>query len=122
MNAERVRIVVVDDVKDSADTMAAMLRLGGYEVWTCANASEALAQIEHIKPHCVLFDVVMPGVGGDELCRRLRALHGDDIVLIAVTGCTEGDPRVHASFALADHYFTKPVDPAALAKLLRPLG
>jgi DNA-binding response OmpR family regulator len=70
----------------------------------------------------VLFDVVMPGIGGDELCSRLRAAYGDDIVLIAVTGCSEGDPRVHRSFSLADHYFTKPIDPVALSKVLHPLG
>jgi DNA-binding response OmpR family regulator len=59
--------------------------------------------------------------GGDELCIRLRADHGDDIVLLAVTGCSEDDPRVRTSFALADHYFTKPVDPASLAKVLSSL-
>ena len=122
MNKEQVRVVVVDDVNDSAETMAALLRLNGYEVRTCADGSEALAAIEQRKPHCVLFDVVMPGIGGDELCSRLRSLYGDDIVLIAVSGFGEGDPRVHASFSLADHYFTKPVDPAALSRLLRPVG
>lgn len=122
MNKEQVRVVVVDDVNDSAETMAALLRLNGYEVRTCADGSEALAAIEQRKPHCVLFDVVMPGIGGDELCSRLRSLYGDDIVLIAVSGFAEGDPRVHASFSLADHYFTKPVDPAALSRLLRPVG
>lgn len=122
MNEEQVRVVVVDDVNDSAETMAALLRLNGYEVRTCADGSEALAAIEQRKPHCVLFDVVMPGIGGDELCSRLRSLYGDDIVLIAVSGFAEGDPRVRASFSLADHYFTKPVDPAALSRLLRPVG
>lgn len=121
MGEEQVRVVVVDDATDSAETMAAVLRLNGYEVRTCADGAEALQAIEERKPHCVLFDVVMPGIGGDELCSRLRALYGDDIVLIAVSGFGEADPRVDASFTLADHYFTKPVDPAALSKLLRPV-
>lgn len=122
MTADPVQVVVVDDLQDSAETMAALLRLSGYEVRTSASAEDALALIAQHKPHCVLFDVVMPGLGGDELCRRLRAMYGDDIVLVAVSGGSGGDPRVDASFALADHFFTKPVDPAALAKVLRPLG
>lgn len=122
IGADLVRVVVVDDAKDSAETMAALLRLNRYEVWTAGNGAEALVLIEKHKPHCVLFDVVMPGLGGDELCTRLRSRYGDDIVLIAMSGYSRGDPRVSASFSLADHYFTKPVDPHALAKLLRPLG
>ena len=122
MDAYPVRVVVVDDLKDSADTMAELLRHYHYEVWTAGSETEALALVAEHQPHCVLFDVVMPGMGGDELCKRLRAAHGDDIVLIAVTGFSQGDPRVHRSFSMADHYFTKPVDPVALAKVLRPLA
>ncbi len=120
MNTHPVRVVVVDDVKDSADTMAELLRLSHYEVWTAGSETEALALIDEHRPLCVLFDVVMPGIGGDELCRHLRATYGDDIVLIAVTGFSEDDPRVHTSFSLADHYFTKPIDPLALSKVLGP--
>ena len=122
MAEEQVRVLVVDDASDSAEAMAILLRLNGYEVRTCADGTEALVAIGQRKPHCVLFDVVMPGMGGDELCSRLRELYGDDIVLIAVSGYAAGDPRVQTSFWLADHYFTKPVDPAALSKLLRPVG
>lgn len=122
MGVEPVQVVVVDDAQDAAETMAALLRLSGYEVRTAGDAEQALELIRQQRPHCVLFDVVMPGIGGDELCRRLRALHGDDIVLIAVSGWSPGDERVGASFALADHFFVKPLDPAALAKVLRPLG
>jgi len=122
MSTHPVRVVVVDDAQDSADTMAELLRLNGYEVWTSGNGTEALTLVDKHEPHCVLFDVVMPGIGGDELCIRLRADYGDDIVLVAMTGFSEDDPRVHTSFALADHYYSKPVDPAALAKVLPPLA
>jgi CheY-like chemotaxis protein len=121
METHTVRVVVVDDLQDSADTMAALLRISGYEVWTSSSVEEALELIEEHQPQCVLFDVVMPGLGGDELCSQLRERYGDDVILVAVSGCNEGDPRVHKSFALADHYFSKPVDPDALAKVLRPL-
>ncbi len=119
MGADQVRIVVVDDNADSAESLAELMRLNGYAVWTAHSAQSALTLIEQEGPHCVLFDIVMPGMSGDELCRRLRELYGDDIVLIAVSGCSNTDPRVDESFTMADHYFTKPIDPVALEKLFR---
>jgi CheY-like chemotaxis protein len=121
MDTEPVRILVVDDSTDSAQTLAVLLRLNGYDVRTASTGEEALALIEERMPHCVVFDVVMPGIGGDELCRRLRERHGDDIVLIAVSGYAQHDMRVGTCFALADHFLTKPVDPMVLAKVLRPV-
>lgn len=119
MKAEAVRVIVVDDVKDTADTMAALLRLNGYEARTASTGEEALALIDQDKPHCVLFDVLMPGMGGEALCKRLRERFADDIVLIAVSGCS--DERVEPSFEMADHFFVKPVDPTLLASVLSPL-
>lgn len=121
MPTEPVRILVVDDSLDAAETLAVLLRLNGYEVRTAGTGEQALALIAQDPPHCVVFDVVMPGIAGDELCRRLRERYGDDVVLIAVSGFTKGDERVGTSFKLADHFLTKPVDPIALSKVLRPL-
>jgi CheY-like chemotaxis protein len=115
---DQVKVLVVDDVIDSAETLAALLRLDGYCVWTANNGADALRLVEEHKPHCVLYDIVMPGIGGDELSTRLRSQYGDDIVLIAVTGFDRGDARVSETFSIADHYLTKPVDPAALSKVL----
>ena len=121
MGTEAVRILVVDDSSDAAQSLALLLRLNGYEVRTASTGEEALALIEKEQPHAVLFDVVMPGIGGEQLCRRLRDRHGDDVVLIAVSGFAGADQRVEASFGLADHFLTKPIDPAVLAKVLHPL-
>lgn len=120
MDADSVRVLVVDDCNDSAQTLAALLRSDGYVVKTAHSGDDALVQIEQEQPHCILFDVVMPGMNGDELCGRLREQYGDDIVLIAVTGYNESDPRVDKTFGMADHYLTKPVDPEILSRLLRP--
>ena len=119
MKREAVRVIVVDDDKDAADTLAALLRLNGYEARTASTAEEALILIDQDKPHCVLFDVLMPGMGGEALCKHLRQRYGDDIVLIGVSGY--GDERVKKSFEMADHFFTKPVDATALASALPPL-
>ena len=121
MKVDAIQVVVVDGVRDFVDALAAMLRLRGCVVRTACTAEDALALIEEYQPHCVLFDVVMQGMGGDELCQCLRARHGDDIVLIAMSGASKEDRRVRSTFALADHFFTKPVDPAAIASILAPL-
>ncbi len=121
MNNDEVRVLVVDDVFDAAEALACGLELDGYKVRIAQNGEQALALIEESVPHCVLLDVDMPGIDGAELSRRLRERHGDDLVLIAVTGWGEDDERVSQTFACVDHYLKKPVDPAELRKLLPPL-
>lgn len=118
---EALRVVVVDDHPDAAESLAELLRLDDCEVWTASDGASALSLIEQREPHCVFFDVMMPGMTGDRLCALLRERHGDDIVLIAVSGYSASDPRVEKTFELADHYFTKPLDPLALDKVMRPL-
>jgi CheY-like chemotaxis protein len=121
MSDDDVRVVVVDDVDDAAEALAEALRLSGYTVWTACEGAAALALIEARKPHCVLLDIGMPGMDGNELTRTLRARYGDDIVLIAVTGREHDDERVSDTFARVDHYLQKPVDPEVLRKLLPPV-
>lgn len=120
MSPEQVIVVVVDDSADAAESLAALLRLDGCEVYTSASARAALDLIARVRPHCVLFDIMMPEMNGDELCGHLRAQYGDDIVLIAISGYSGDEPRVGKGFTLADHYFVKPVDHDALSRLLRP--
>lgn len=122
MSDDDVRVVVVDDVADAAEVLAETLSLSGYKVWTATDGAAALALIEERKPHCVLLDIGMPGMDGNELTRTLRARYGDDIVLIAVTGREHDDERVSDTFARVDHYLQKPVDPDVLRKLLPPVN
>ena len=121
MNHDPVRLLVVDDVEDAAATLALMLELHGYEVRTAHDGAQALAMIDSFAPHCILFDIDMPGIDGLELSRRVRQSHDDDIVLIAVTAHPSHDPRVAGAFRLADHYFIKPVDAQMLRRILPPL-
>ena len=121
MSDDDVRVVVVDDVADAAEVLAETLSLSGYKVWTATDGAAALALIEERKPHCVLLDIGMPGMDGNELTRTLRTRYGDDIVLIAVTGREHDDERVSDTFARVDHYLQKPVDPDVLRKLLPPV-
>ena len=121
MSDDDVRVVVVDDVADAAETLAAALTLDGYKVWTASDGAAALALIETHQPHCVLLDIGMPGMDGNALTRALRERYGDDIVLIAVTGREHDDEGVSDTFARVDHYLKKPVDPDRLRKLLPPV-
>ena len=113
-----VRVVVVDDQLDAADMLAAALELDGYQVQTATSGERALPLIEQFRPHMVLLDVAMPGIDGHELTRELRQRYGDAMVLIAVSGSGPDDARVTQTFDSVDHYFRKPVDLAALRRLL----
>jgi len=121
MNDDEVRVVVVDDFVDAAEALAETLTMSGYKVWVATDGAGALALIETHQPHCVLLDIGMPGMDGNELTRTLRTRYGDDIVLIAVTGREHDDERVSDTFARVDHYLQKPVDPDVLRKLLPPV-
>lgn len=66
-------LVVVDDDADITETLRTALESEGYGVQTAANGREALARIEEVRPDLVLLDVMMPVLGGIEVCRRMRA-------------------------------------------------
>ena len=118
MGDSDVRVLVVDDLDDGAQMLAALLSASGYAARTAHDGASALAVTEEFKPHCVLLDVKMPGMDGLELARRLRARYGDDIVLIAVTAADIDDFEVSQTFDLVDHYLVKPLDIAKLATIL----
>ena len=117
-----LRILVVDDNRDSADTCAALLEMSGHHVqiaYTGARALE-LAQMSH--PHVILMDIGLPDVDGYQLAERVRAMPwGGRAVLIAVTGWGQADDRRRALSAGFDHHLTKPVSPEAVESLLQSL-
>ncbi|MES3010208.1 MAG: response regulator [Pseudomonadota bacterium] len=119
---DEVRVLIVDDSPDAADMLACALELDGFQVRVAGDGVSALPLVADFQPHCVLLDVEMPGLDGYELAKRLRELYADDIVLIAVTGRAADDDRVKGTFRIVDHYFTKPVDPVRLKKVMRPFG
>lgn len=121
MPSDDLRVVVVDDCTDAAESLAALLTSNGCQAHIATSASEALDLVARHRPHCVIFDIMMPGVSGDALCSQLRASYRDDMVLIAVSGYGDTEPPVAKAFTMADHYFRKPIDPRALAKLLHPV-
>lgn len=120
--SDKFRVLVVDDADDLATAMGRGLELDGYEVRIATDGHQALATAQHFIPECVLLDIDMPGMNGVEVARQLRVLYGSEMVLIAVTGWGDQGLRVSQAFADFDHYLRKPVESAALHKLLPPLG
>lgn len=115
---DEARVVVVDDSVDTAEAIACLLTLDGYSVRTAHNGAEAAALVEAFVPHCILFDINMPVMDGNELSKHLRERFGDDIVLIAMTGEDGAEKRVAATFGRVDHYLRKPIDQKGLRRVL----
>lgn len=122
MRNDNIKVVVVDDVVDVADTLAMQLKLDGYSVYTAYSVEAAILEIEQHHPHCVLLDIGMPGMDGYQLATMLRHRYKHEITLIAVTGSDETQARVLDTFSVVDHYLRKPVDARTLGRLLSALG
>lgn len=113
------RILVVDDNKDSALTLGALLRLTGHEIRTAHDGLEAVEAAENFGPEVVVLDIGLPKLNGYDACRQMRQQPGGaKRVMIALTGWGQEEDKRKAAAAGFDHHLVKPVDPIALDKLL----
>ena len=113
---ESLRILVVDDLRDTADSLAMLLRLRGNDVRATYDGMEALRIAGEFHPEVVVLDIGLPGLNGYETARRMRRQPwGESAILIAVTGWGQEQDRLDAAAAGFDHHFVKPVRPAELA-------
>ncbi len=113
------RILVVDDNRDSASTLAMLLKLTGNETLTAYDGVEALQAAEKFQPDIILLDIGLPKLNGYEVCRRIREQPwGENIVLVALTGWGQEEDRQKSKDAGFNAHMVKPVDLAALTKLL----
>jgi CheY-like chemotaxis protein/anti-sigma regulatory factor (Ser/Thr protein kinase) len=116
------RILVADDNRDAADSLAEMLRLGGHEVHAAHDGLEAVEAAGWFRPEVAVLDIGMPRLNGYEAARRIREQPwGRAMTLVALTGWGQEEDRRRAAEAGFDHHLTKPVDPAALDTLLAAL-
>jgi signal transduction histidine kinase/AmiR/NasT family two-component response regulator len=115
----RRRILVVDDTRACAETLAMMLRSIGQEVAVAADGAAAIEWVLANEPDVVFLDIAMPAIDGYEVARRLRARAGlKPPTLIAVTGFGQAEDRRRAYAAGFHHHLTKPATLASLKNLL----
>jgi CheY-like chemotaxis protein len=114
------RILVVDDNRDSADSLAMVLRLRGHDVSVGYNGESAVSLFESLGPEFVILDIGMPIMDGYEAARRIRAAATGNppVILIALTGWGQQSDKRAATAAGFDHHFTKPVETERLLELL----
>ena len=116
--SERRRVLVVEDHVDSAEGLAALLRLEDHEVRIVADGLQALSSCRDYRPDLILLDLGLPGMDGFETGRQLRALLGDDVVIVALTGYGQEDDRRRSIEAGIDHHVLKPLRIGALDRFL----
>ena len=115
----RQRVLVVDDNRDSAQTLAMMLKIMGNDVRTAHDGLEAIEQAQDYRPHVLLLDLGMPKLNGYDVCRRVREqAWGTTMEIIALTGWGQAEDRQRTKEAGFDHHLVKPVDVARLKELL----
>jgi PAS domain S-box-containing protein len=118
-----MRVLVVDDNRDSADMLRALLEACGNTVYTAYDGGAALTVAEAKRPEAILLDIGLPGVNGYEVCRRLRQQAWcRDTLVVAQTGWGQDQDLRRSREAGFDAHFTKPVDDEALLKLLAEWG
>jgi CheY-like chemotaxis protein len=116
-------VLVADDNRDSADSMAMMLGLLGFETTVVYDGDDAIHAAAALRPRAVILDLGMPRLAGDEVARRLRCEEwAKDIVLIALSGWGRDDDRKKTAEAGFDHHLVKPLDLHALSLLLAPVA
>ncbi|WP_432377595.1 ATP-binding protein [Duganella sp. P38] len=118
----KLRVLVVDDNIDAAQTLQLLLEAGGHHVTVAHTALRALELAQASSPQLCLLDIGLPDISGYELARRLRAApQTAQATLVAVTGYGRREDRDQANAAGFNHYFVKPVDVDALLALIARL-
>jgi CheY-like chemotaxis protein len=113
------RILVVDDIRDSADSLARLIRNLGYDSQALYSGQEAIAETAAFAPDMVLLDVGMPGLDGYETVKAIRQQRGAvHVIIVAVTGKTTDEDKQQAYAAGFDLHIAKPMNVQKLKELL----
>lgn len=119
----RLRILVVDDNRDAADSLSVILGMSGHETQTAYSGEQALLLAETFRPDAVFCDIGMQGMDGHEVASRLRTGQpkASNMTLVAVTGWGSHDDRRRTAASGFDFHLVKPVDFAAIHAILSKL-
>jgi two-component system CheB/CheR fusion protein len=114
-----LRILAVDDNKDSADSLSLLLQLLGNDVRSAYDGEQALEMAKELRPDVVLLDLGLPKLNGYQVAKQIRLEPwGHKAILIAITGWGQAEDKELSREAGFDHHLVKPVDPDALLKLV----
>jgi PAS domain S-box-containing protein len=117
-----LRVLVVDDNHDAADSLTELLRLQGHEVRVAYSGSASLEMTKAYTPDVVFLDIGMPAMDGYDVARRLRQTPGlEKTVLAALTGWGQQEDRRRTAEAGFDHHLVKPPEPASVERILAGL-
>ena len=120
---KRLRLMVIDDNKDAAESMSMLFELWGHEVVCVFDGRTALDTAAKFRPDAVFLDIGLPGMDGYEIAERLREIpRAGRIVLVAITGYGQDEDRRRSREAGIDHHLVKPVAPDTLQKVLESLA
>jgi DNA-binding response OmpR family regulator len=115
-------ILIVDDQPANRKLLADLLSTRGYAVVTADSGEDALAKLQTVKPDLLLLDVVMPGMNGYEVCRRIRSEAGTAVLpVVMVTALDPAEERLRGLEAGADDFLTKPINQAELLARVKSL-
>ena len=118
-NAARRRVMIAEDHKDSAASLARLLEILGNSVRIARDGEEAVDIAEQFRPHVILLDIGMPKMNGYDACRRIReAAWARDVTIVALTGWGQESDRRRSREAGFDHHLVKPVEIEALEQVL----
>jgi two-component system CheB/CheR fusion protein len=120
--AAPLRVVVVDDNEDGADSLANLLELLGHQVRVAYDGPTGITTVRGFSPHLVLLDIGLPGLDGYEVARRLRRDPGTHPVLVAVSGYGRDEDRQLAQAAGFQHHFVKPIEFETIQTLLASIA
>jgi signal transduction histidine kinase/ActR/RegA family two-component response regulator len=112
------RILVVDDNRDSAESMAQLLKLDGHDVQTATDGIEAVEMAESSKPDAILLDIGLPRLNGYMACKAMREKGLTNAFIVAMTGYGQDEDRIRSQKAYFDAHLVKPIDLKALGTML----
>ncbi|QEH32813.1 Polar-differentiation response regulator DivK [Aquisphaera giovannonii] len=115
--ARNSRVLIVDDNKDLALSLARLLSILGYEVRTEFDGARGIEAAREFQPRAILLDIGLPRIDGYQVARTLRD-EGLNMLIIAISGYGQEEDRRRSQQAGMDHHVTKPVDVKTIASLI----
>jgi DNA-binding response OmpR family regulator len=117
-----VKVLIIEDIVDCAESLATLLRIAGHDVLIALDGIRGLEIATEFRPAVTILDIGLPRLDGYQVARRLKIRCGNDVVIIGVSGYCQPDDVARGKEAGIDHYWAKPIDPGELIDFLARLA